>query len=26
MPLLEEVGIGFAGPPEIAEVHNILKR
>ena len=26
MPILAEVGIEFAGEPEIYEVHNIVKR
>ena len=26
MPLLADVGIEFSGPPEIFEVHNIVKR
>ena len=26
MPILAEVGIEFAGEPEIFEVHNIVKR
>jgi hypothetical protein len=26
MPILEEAGIEFSGPPEIFEVHNIIKR
>jgi hypothetical protein len=26
MPILEENGIELAGPPEILEIHNIIKR
>lgn len=26
LPILAEAGIEFSGPPEILEVHNILKR
>ena len=26
MPILAEAGIEFSGPPEIFEVHNIMKR
>jgi hypothetical protein len=26
MPILTEVGVGFSGPPEPFEVHNIVKR
>ena len=26
MPILAEMGIELAGPPEIVEVHNIIKR
>jgi hypothetical protein len=26
MPILEEVGVEFAGPPEIFEVHNLVAR
>jgi len=26
MPILDEMGIELAGPPEVMEVHNILKR
>jgi hypothetical protein len=26
MPILEEVGVEFAGPPEIFEVHNLITR
>jgi hypothetical protein len=26
MPILDEAGVELAGPPEIIEVHNIIKR
>ena len=26
MPVLKEVGIELAGPPEVAEIHNIVER
>ena len=26
MPILTEVGVELAGPPEVIEVHNIIKR
>jgi hypothetical protein len=26
MPILADVGIQFSGPPEVFEVHNIIKR
>ena len=26
MPILAESGIGLAGPPEVIEIHNIIKR
>jgi hypothetical protein len=26
MPILEDVGVEFAGPPEIFEVHNLIAR
>ncbi len=26
MPLLAEVGVELAGPPELLEIHNIIKR
>jgi hypothetical protein len=26
MPILDEVGIELAGPPEVLEIHNIMKR
>jgi len=26
MPLLAEIGIELAGPPEVVEIHNIIKR
>ena len=26
MPVLKDVGIGFAGAPELLEIHNVVKR
>jgi len=26
LPILEDIGIGFSGPPEIYEAHNAIKR
>ena len=26
MPVLKDVGIGFAGEPELLEIHNVVKR
>lgn len=26
MPILDEIGMEFSGPPEIFEVHNIIRR
>jgi len=26
MPVLKDVGLGFAGGPELPEIHNVIKR